>query len=237
VTARSEESQDHRQTGTARDDPGVGGPETEAEAKAADRVIFFSDAVIAIAITLLALALPVPDLKGNATNGQYWHALTAEHTDYLTFLVSFAVIGNHWVTHRRVFRYVRRVDGRVGRLNMIWLLMMIFTPVASRIVSVGDGAGGVRSAIYAAVQIIATACLLEMSRELRRRGMLSPDSPESARRPDAAPYLAVILAFAVSIPVAFFTGWAWVFWALSPLLATVTSRLTAGWRPTAPRPG
>jgi uncharacterized membrane protein YdbT with pleckstrin-like domain len=74
------------------------------------------------------------------------------------------------------------------------------------------------------VQIIATACLLAMSRELRRRGMLSPGAPESARRPDAAPYLAVILAFAVSVPVAFFAGWAWVFWALSPLLAVQAGR-------------
>lgn len=124
MTTRSEESRDHRQAGTAPDDagiddPGVDDAETEAEAKAADRVVFFSDAVIAIAITLLALALPVPDLKGTATNGQYWHALTAERSDYLTFLISFAVIGNHWVTHRRVFRYVRRVDGHVGRLGAV----------------------------------------------------------------------------------------------------------------------
>jgi uncharacterized membrane protein len=140
------------------------------------------------------------------------------------------------VTHRHVFRYVRRVDGRVGRLNMIWLLMMIFTPVATRMVSVGDGAGGVRSAVYAAVQIIATGCLLEMSRELGRGGLLRADAPESTRHPDVVPYLAIIVVFAVSIPVAFFTSWAWVFWVLSPVIGTLAGRFVAARRPPTPGP-
>jgi hypothetical protein len=113
---------------------------------------------------------------------------------------------------------------------MIWLLMMIFTPVATRMVSVGDGAGGVRSAVYAAVQIIATGCLLEMSRELGRGGMLRADAPESTRHPDVVPYLAIIVVFAVSIPVAFFTSWARVFWVLSPAIGALVSKFVAGRR-------
>ena len=191
--------------------------EAEAEAKAADRVVFFSDAVIAIASTLLALELPIPpDLPHHAyTNLGLLHALRDDWTSYLDFLISFLVIGNHWLSHRHIFRYVCRTDSLVGRLNMLWLLMMIATPYATKLLS-GDGARGTRFAVYALIQIIATLCLLGMSREIGRAGLLRPDAPESARHPDPLPYLAWVLVFLVSVPVAFATAWAYAIWALMP---------------------
>lgn len=112
--ALSEQSHDHRRTGgtpagtTWSDVP-------EVETSAAERVIFFSDAVVAIAITLLALALPLPastpslHITHATTNGQLLQALRGDWRDYLAFLVSFLVIGNYWAGHRRIFRYVNRL--------------------------------------------------------------------------------------------------------------------------------
>ena len=222
MTALSEESQDRRR-GRADD------PEVEAEIRATERVITFSDAVIAIAITLLALALPVPG--GNLTNGQFLHAMRQDWPDYFAFLISFVVIGNQWAAHRRVFRYVGRMAGWVGRLNMLWLLMMVLTPFAARMLA-GSGALGVRFAVYTLIQIIAQACLMQISRELQRGRMLRPDAPESARRPDNVPYLAVILTFLVSIPVAFGTSWAFALWAAVPLTSRGLRRLMARGRHT-----
>src|SRR5271165_6906054 len=83
----------------------------EADFISAERLIFFSDAVVAIAITLLAFALPLPDhLPSNPTNVQVWDAVWAHRIDYLTFLISFAVIGRHWRLHHRLFRDVYRLD-------------------------------------------------------------------------------------------------------------------------------
>ena len=191
-------------------------PEAEAELRAAERVISFSDAVIAIAITLLALALPVPGSTRNLTDGQFLHALRAGWPDYFAFLISFVVIGNQWATHRRVFRYIGRLTSRASRLNMLWLLMMVLTPFAARMIA-ATGALGVRFAIYTLIQIIATACLMQTSREAQRGRMLRPDAPESARHPDSVPHLAVIITFLVSIPVAFVTPWAYAVWAAVPL--------------------
>lgn len=209
MTAVSEESQDRRRATT-------GDPEVEAELRATERVITFSDAVIAIAITLLALALPVPGGTGNLTNGQFLHAMREDWPEYFAFLISFVVIGNQWATHRRVFRYVARLTGWVGRLNMLWLLMMVLTPFAARMLA-GAGALGVRFAVYTLIQIIATACLMQMSRVAQRGRILRPDAPESARRPDSVPYLAIIVTFLVSIPVAFATRWAFALWFVVPL--------------------
>src|SRR6202012_382959 len=100
--------------------------------------------------------------------------------------------GNHWVSHRHIFRYVCRTDGLVGRFNMLWLLMMIATPYVTTLLS-GDGARGIRFAIYALVQIIATLCLLGMSQRTARHHMLLSDTPERARHPDPVPFLALIV--------------------------------------------
>ncbi|HWG12683.1 MAG TPA: hypothetical protein VG268_05350, partial [Streptosporangiaceae bacterium] len=67
--------------------------------------------------------------------------------------------------------------------NVTWLLMMILTPFAARTLA-ASGGFGVRFSIYAVVQIIASICLLRMSRDLAQEHLLRPDAPESARHPD-----------------------------------------------------
>jgi uncharacterized membrane protein len=199
------------------------GDEPEVEAKAAERVVFFSDAVVAIAITLLALALPVPGGFDGMTNGQLLHALGNDWGEYYPFLISFVVIANHWTVHRKLFRYVNRLNTQVNVVNMVWLLMVILIPFATRMLS-GSGGFGVRFTLYALIQVIASACLLLMSSEIARGGLLRPGAPESARHPDHAASLAIIIAFLVSIPVSFFTEWAFALWATAPPLARVLRR-------------
>ena len=221
----SQPPQDERPAGPPVDRSRSEDPEIETHA--AERVVFFSDAVVAIAITLLALALPLPAATDSTTNRQLLDALGNNHNQaaYLAFLISFVVIGNHWAVHRRMFRYVNRLDGLVIRLNMIWLLMMIITPFATRMLT-GNGGFGVRFALYTLVQVIASACLLLMGREIRAKGLMRPDTPESARHPGNAHTVALIVMFLLSIPVAFAAGaWAFALWAAIPLLSRVLRRL------------
>ncbi|HEX3815159.1 MAG TPA: TMEM175 family protein [Mycobacteriales bacterium] len=199
-------------------------PAADPEVEAAQRVIFFSDAVVAIAITLLALALPVPHTTDGTSNIDFLRALHDQWSEYLAFLISFLVIGNHWSGHRRTFRYVARLGGAVGRLNMLWLLMVVLTPFATRILT-SDGGFGVRFGIYALIQVIASACLMLLNREFSRLDLLRPDAPEAVRQPDNVRGLVFIVVFLISIPVAFATAWAFVLWAaVSPLSLLVQRR-------------
>jgi uncharacterized membrane protein len=208
--------------------------EAEVEANAAERVVTFSDAVVAIAITLLALDLKVPDGAAGWTSSQVLHGLRVDWPEYLSFLISFLVIGNHWATHRRIFRYVARMNGVVGRLNMLWLLLMVLTPVGARLLA-GSGGFGVRFGIYVMIQVIATACLMLMSREIVRKHLIRPDAPERARHPDMARGLSICITFLVSIPVAFATDSSWTFavWAIGPLVTWVLRQIMANGRHTA----
>ena len=207
--------------------------ELEAATFATERVITFSDAVVAIAITLLALGLPVPQLTDGMSDSQVLHALGHNWSDYLAFLISFWVIGGHWSSHRQVFRYVSRWNQVVGRLNMLWLLMMVMTPFGARLLA-ASGGFAIRFTIYVIIQIISTACLALMSLEIAHAHLLRPGAPDKARYPDILPFAGFCVAFLISIPVAFATAkygdWAYVLWGFTSLTTRLLRHLVGNGR-------
>jgi hypothetical protein len=119
---------DQRRAHDVREDDAV--ESLEVRAIAVERLTFFADAVIAIAITLLALDLPVPT---GETNRELLRSVGEHFPEYLAFLVSFLVVGAHWRGHHRTFRYVTMLGGQLPRLTMYWLLMLVITPFATRV--------------------------------------------------------------------------------------------------------
>lgn len=188
----------------------------------AERLSLFSDAVVAIAITLLALDLHVP--RGT-TNAEFWHDLSDHLNDYTAFLISFAVIGGSWMVHHRIFSHVGRVDNRLARWNMLWLLMIVLTPFAARVL-VGDQVFAGRFSIYAGVQALAAAFFLLAVRAIDRRGLAREGTPRAVFTRSYERLATVSAAFAVSIPVAFFTQWAYLCWGIIPLAPRVRNLAT-----------
>jgi uncharacterized membrane protein len=199
----------------------------EVEFMSAERLIFFSDAVVAIAITLLALALPLPKhLTSLSPSGAVFSGMWADRGDYFAFLISFVVIGNHWRSHHRLFRNVTRLDSRIVTLNLVWLLMIIITPFATKLLS-ANGGFGARFTVYAIIQVITILTFLLMSRHIRDSQLLRPGAPPPADRADDAALLAVAGMFALSIPVSFITEWAFALWVASAFAAKAARRSRA----------
>jgi uncharacterized membrane protein len=175
-----------------------------------ERLVFFSDAVVAIAITLLALDLHVP---GGDSNRAFWHDAVAHGNDYLSFLISFAVIGNYWMGHHRVFGYVTEVSGGLMRWNMLWLLTIVATPFATRII-VGDGALAARITVYAVAQALAATFFLLAVSEVDRKGLVRDGTPRAVITDAYRLMSTVAVLFLVSVPLAYLVGrWAYVCWA------------------------
>jgi uncharacterized membrane protein len=195
----------------------------EAEFISAERLIFFSDAVVAIAMTLLAFSLPVPHIPPHASDAVVWDKVWAGHIDYLAFLISFVVIANHWRLHHRLFQYVDRLDARIITLNLTWLLMIEIIPFATRLIS-GAGGFGPRFTVYAAIQVLTVLTFLLMSRHIRTSKLLRPDMPPAGLLDDDAGLLTVAAMFAISIPVAFVTQWAFALWIASAPAARALRR-------------
>ncbi len=210
----------------------------ELESRAVDRLIFFSDAVVAIAITLLAIDLPVP---AGHTVSMFWASVQRNEDHYLAFLVSFAAIAAAWGDHHEAFRYTRRMDQRLRTLNMAWLLMIVITPFATRLLTVGSNEGpgvhAVRFGFYALVQALTSVIMIVILRHMAAR-QLAPGVPPSTLNRVAWRSHSLALGFGLSIPLFFATTSAWVLWIVIPLLMRTFHRLrgrkhpsTGRWRP------
>ena len=146
----------HRPVGGADEETAPISLDDEAQASALERVVFFSDAVFAIAITLLVIDLRVPDLPGDASSQAVADALLAQAPRYFAFFLSFAVIGVYWLSHWRRFQLIRRVNQRLVMINLALLGSIAFIPFPTALIAqFGDP---VTTAIYA-LTITATGLL------------------------------------------------------------------------------
>src|SRR6266700_3984080 len=110
-------------------------PEAEPERNSAlERLIFFSDAIFAIAITLLALDIRLPSLSPNVTDADLFNQLLAIGPKYYSFSISFLAIGLYWLGHHRMFQYIARYDPILLVLNLLLLMCIAFIPFPSSVI-------------------------------------------------------------------------------------------------------
>jgi uncharacterized membrane protein len=188
-------------------------------ARAADRLTAFSDAVVAIAITLLAIDLPIPaGATLAAFRASFWHDSRA----YIAFFVSFAVIASSWGQHHDIFRYDRGTDGRMRTYHLAWLLTIILFPFATRLLTARDNADLTVHAIqwgsYALVETLSSLLLVMMVRHLMARDELEPDTPRGVVSHQIRQSYGTMLGFGLSIPVFFVTENAWILWIAAPIV-------------------
>jgi uncharacterized membrane protein len=98
-----------------------------------------TDAVFAIAMTLLVLGLSVPVLSSNATNQDLWQALAKMRPSFTGFLISFLILGVMWSVHMRMFEQLDTIDERVSKLNIFRLLMVVLLPFTTSLTATYPG--------------------------------------------------------------------------------------------------
>jgi uncharacterized membrane protein len=182
------------------------------ESRAVNRLAIFSDAVVAIAITVLAIDLPVPD---GSTVSAFWASVQRNDGHYAAFLITFVVIATTWGTHHSIFRYLKRADRGLRVINTVWLLAIILNPFATKLLTSSGpetlDTHSLQFGFYALIQALESAAVLAMLRWIISH-QLAPDAP----RPDVTDMVwrssSVMLAFGLSIPVFFATTYAWVLW-------------------------
>jgi uncharacterized membrane protein len=96
-----------------------------------DRIAFFSDAVIAIALTLMILEIKIPEMDKDMTIriilhkygwNIVWHAVA--------LLVGFSTIGNLWMNHHQLFEHIILYDERLIRINLYFLFSIMLLPIS-----------------------------------------------------------------------------------------------------------
>ncbi len=93
-----------------------------------DRIVFFSDAVFAIAITLLVLNIEVPDIPPDLVSEELPGRLLDLWPKLLSYVISFLVILMFWTAHHSIFRPIKSYDRGLIWLNSLFLMFIAFLP-------------------------------------------------------------------------------------------------------------
>lgn len=100
----------------------------EGNSRELDRLIFFSDAVFAIVMTLLILDIRVPDVPSDAAAQELPGMVLELWPKFFSYVLSFLVIGLYWIAHHQTFRYVLSYNRTLLWLNLVFLLSISFIP-------------------------------------------------------------------------------------------------------------
>ena len=96
-----------------------------------ERLIFFSDAVFAIAITLLVIEIRIPDVHENVSDHVLLGMLGHLVPKFVGFLISFMLIGLYWSVHHRMFGFVTSYNRRLILLNLMFLFFIVLMPFST----------------------------------------------------------------------------------------------------------
>ena len=106
----------------------------EHDRRQLERLTFFSDAVFAIAMTLLVVEVHVPHVDHH-DNMALAQGLVDLLPNYIGFLVSFMVVGRFWVAHHTVFALLKGTSPRRVWVNVLLLLVVAFMPFPTAVFS------------------------------------------------------------------------------------------------------
>ena len=189
------------------------------------RILALSDGIFAIAMTLLILDVPVPQLVA-PHDADLLRALRGEESNLLAFALSFWLVATMWVNHRQLLRDVVRTSSRLLWLNVLLLLLICLVPFSAGVLSrYGFLTTGV--SVYAANMVALTAVTAGMRVVSWTGGLLAPaPTPQQRRRALVQPLVGLVV-FGASIPLSVaHPSWAELIWlALTwPLLLRLGGR-------------
>jgi len=97
-----------------------------------ERLVFFSDAIVAIAITILVFNLKI---TGDENRHLTYTDLLQAWPKFLAFFLSFFIIALFWKLHHQFFFYIRAVDEGLLWNNIAWLLFLVLLPFSTTLIS------------------------------------------------------------------------------------------------------
>jgi uncharacterized membrane protein len=163
-----------------------------------DRFVFFSDAVFAIAMTLLVVGIGIPHVASDNLE----HALHNKSDEILSFFISFLVIGYYWLAHHRFVAQLVTIDTGFMVLNLAYLAAIAFTPFPTALVGVYNG-HTISVVLYAATlgaaSFFEVMMFVRAHREKLFRHEMSPEVFRFGVLASSAP----VVVFFISIPLAY----------------------------------
>ena len=201
-----------------------------------ERLMLFSDAVFAIAITLLILEIKLPHIEGEMNQQAMIKLLIEIIPDGAGFLISFVVIGQFWSNHHRLFGYISDYNNGLLWLNLHMLMWVAVMPFTTHL-NMQYGNLDVVWFIYSLNLACIAFALLLIWRYIAKHPMLSYMSQDKR-------FMKFAFIRSMAVTFIFLTGgsltllpWFWVKWAsrfffftIFPVMAIIQKRFNAGSR-------
>ena len=185
-----------------------------------DRVVFFSDAVFAIALTLAAVEIGLPEVEGDPNSvADLWAALVAKGPTLLAFAVAFLWVAIYWRANHRFVMTLRAMDSRYVLGTLVFLALIALLPIPAGVL--GEYAGNPLAIAVFAVYASAVSGMETVLFVLALRGRLFLAQPEAAfARVQVLGSLSPVAVFLTSIPLAFVApALAVLWWLVGSILA------------------
>jgi uncharacterized membrane protein len=191
------------------------------------RVLAFSDGLFAIAMTLLVVGIEVPDLKDPDNVGDLADALNDLSPAFISFAISFIVIGRYWLAHHQFIARLRGIDQALIGLNIVYLGFIAFLPFPTALL--GELFENPLSVVVYAVAVAAVSGMeVVLFRRAHRDGLMKIELSPDVYRWACLMSLSPVVFFLISIPVAFLsTTLAVILWFGAVPLQLVADR----WKP------
>ncbi|MCU1435756.1 MAG: hypothetical protein JWR71_2481 [Pseudarthrobacter sp.] len=169
-----------------------------------ERMVFFSDAIFAIALTLLALDLKLPiGIPPERLNSELIDGLP----ELFAFILSFVIIARVWMSHHTDFFRIRDFNARLAWLNMLLLFFIVMLPATTAVLS--DYAGNSSpwpSVLYAGTISGVYLSLAGIWTYAWRKGLTDDSVDAREHRRILRGRIIAPAVFLLSIPAAFILG-------------------------------
>jgi len=184
--------------------PGSERIEVKESTKDVDRIAAFSDAIFAFSMTVLTVDIKVPVVTGDLSTALP-QAIIQQIPHLLSFVAAFLVVAMYWSGHHRMFRHIRRVDGRLIWMNILLLMLIAFMPVPTGYLGEYTNVPLIE-ALYASVLIAISLVSLMLWRHAASAQLLDPHLHPRLISLYQWRSLVPAFVFAVSILVAYTVG-------------------------------
>lgn len=175
------------------------------------RVVNLSDAVFAIALTLLVLTLDVPVTQMH----RLADALVDQIPQFVAFALSFALVANLWLQHHRLFELLEGLDPGVTAINLILLAFVALVPYPTSLLGAAP-ANSVAVVAFIAVFVVLTLLHLALLGRAGAQGLVRSELPRVR-------YLSLLAGYAVGALVLLIAAVIALWWPIFALVVVGTS--------------
>jgi uncharacterized membrane protein len=176
-----------------------------------ERLVNFTDAVVAIALTLLIL--PLVEVAGEISEEEeaVGQVLQEHLGEIVAFVVSFLVIWFLWMSHHQTLEYFRGYDEGLMWLHMLWLITLVTLPFSTQLLGTDSYSRGA-APLYVGTLLLSAIALTGISLHGRRKPeLLHADRPEVQRwRARPVSYFTIcVMAIALAVSIIFPDAGVW----------------------------